>query len=897
MKIRLDGLDVPVILRTLHFARRKMTIRLQTLLAVILAWTGLAPVRAQDVYLSAGESVNLPVARKQTLRFSPRYGSLGAFDFTNVEPGVQRLVYTGGLIINVTYEVMTPKGPVPQEYEFAADNLVLWIHGMKGLDMLNGAPVGPDQKTRVELYMAGSVVVRNKDETFGAGGKPTVVTRTMRADQVYYDVEKNKAVALKADLEMKFDNYADSVHLYGERIERRSRGEWNATRAGAFSSKLPSDPALRLRTADATLTETDTEHTNIFGIPYRNILTGERDTGPVRMLESRNTRVDLLGVPIFYTPYYNADISEPIGPLRGLGFGNDRIFGAQFYTTWDMYKLLALRGPPNHKWQLDADYLSDRGPAIGSEYDYMNQDLFGYFGPNRGLIRGYYINDGGTDILGGYRGIQAVNPRNRGRAQWLHQQDLLVDHSDDGLYYDRFLRFQGQFAYLSDQNFFEQYYKQEFDTGINQETFAYFSGSRGQFYGSLLAQGGVQRDWITETQWLPNLRGAVVGQSFWDIFQYEARGGAAYARLRPSEVNPLPYVPTDLRTDTGRFDLMQELSVPFDLGPTRFVPYGLVDLAYYSNDLTGNDTGRIYGGGGLRASTTLSRLYRDVNSELFNLRGLNHKSTYWMNYANLLSNTPYTQLPQLDRLNDDTNDYGMRTMQPYFPLYIPGMDGLALQTAPQFDLQKYAIRRLVMNRVDTRDDLQVVQAGVNNRLQTKRGMPGREHTVDWMSLNLSASFFPDPGRDNFGHTASLLEFDYLWNVGDQTALTASGWFDPFDPGARYWTIGGHIQRPNGVNFYAGYRQTDPLNSKTVTLSTLYTLSKKYSVNVAASYDFGTQLALSNNVTIFRTGTDLTVGLGFSYNALVNNFGVNFVVIPNLAAAAGFGRAGTPMAMQ
>ena len=72
---------------------------------------------------------------------------------------------------------------------------------------------------------------------------------------------------------------------------------------------------------------------------------------------------------------------------------------------------------------------------------------------------------------------------------------------------------------------------------------------------------------------------------------------------------------------------------------------------------------------------------------------------------------------------------------------------------------------------------------------------------------------------------------------------------------------------------------------------------KYAINVAASYDFGTQLALSNSVTVFRTGTDLTVGLGFSYNALVNNFGVNFVVIPNLAAAAGFGRAGSPLVAQ
>ena len=45
------------------------------------------------------------------------------------------------------------------------------------------------------------------------------------------------------------------------------------------------------------------------------------------------------------------------------------------------------------------------------------------------------------------------------------------------------------------------------------------------------------------------------------------------------------------------------------------------------------------------------------------------------------------------------------------------------------------------------------------------------------------------------------------------------------------------------------------------------------------------------------GNVIRYGLGFSYNALVNNFGVNFVVVPNLAAAAGFGRAGMPMLAQ
>ena len=46
--------------------------------------------------------------------------------------------------------------------------------------------------------------------------------------------------------------------------------------------------------------------------------------------------------------------------------------------------------------------------------------------------------------------------------------------------------------------------------------------------------------WMTRTEWLPKVDGAVVGQSFWDLFVYNARASAGYAQLQPSTVNPLP---------------------------------------------------------------------------------------------------------------------------------------------------------------------------------------------------------------------------------------------------------------------------------------------------------------------------------------------------------------------
>ena len=53
--------------------------------------------------------------------------------------------------------------------------------------------------------------------------------------------------------------------------------------------------------------------------------------------------------------------------------------------------------------------------------------------------------------------------------------------------------------------------------------------------------------------------------------------------------------------------------MPFTLGPFRVVPYGVLDLTAYNNDLLGDSVGRVMGGGGVRTSIPFSRLYREMS--------------------------------------------------------------------------------------------------------------------------------------------------------------------------------------------------------------------------------------------------------------------------------------------
>jgi hypothetical protein len=390
----------------------------------------------------------------------------------------------------------------------------------------------------------------------------------------------------------------------------------------------------------------------------------------------------------------------------------------------------------------------------------------------------------------------------------------------------------------------------------------------------------------------------VVGLSLLDRFVYTGRANAGYALLRPTVQSALPVIPTEQKIDTVRLNVHQKISAPLDLGPFRFEPYGVLDLSYYSRDLTGESRGRVVGGGGAKASLPLSKIYRNVESELFNVRGLNHKINLSTNFSYTDSNTPLNQLPLLDRLNDENADLNYRSFRStaeLYKLFLPNLintdAATAFATDPVYDSQLYALRRLTENRPETVDRLSVVKFDLHQRLQTKRGPRGNEHTVDWMTLDLSASFFPNPERDNFGKSNfAFLEANYTWNVGDRFSLLTAAWVDPFEFGARYFSTGINFNRPDGTNLYLGYRHIDPLGSRAVIASMVYQINRKYSTQITGVLDFGFQKTVFGTLAFNRTGTDLTMSVGVTYNALINNLGFQFLLIPN-AAVPGSGLMG------
>lgn len=773
--------------------------------------------------------------------------------------GEQAILITGGVI--VTVRNLANLGLIDIE----ADRLILWSRG-NTQELFQGMRGSQGQTSKeLEFYLSGNVEIRQQEGP---------VNRTLRAEQIYYDVNRNVAVAVSADVEFKQPGLPDPIHLRADELLQLSTTQFKAVRAEVFTSRLPSDPGIKVYVTEATVDEKRIPRRSIFGRQVVNRQTGLPETEPQRIFRGRNMFLEVEDVPIFYLPFIQGDVEDPLGPLEQFRFSHDRVFGSQVYTTFNGYDLFGLDPLAGTRWRLDVDYLSKRGPALGTDFDYFGNDLFDVPSRYTGLIKAWGLNDDGRDILGGGRGEAEPHPDWRGRFLWRQNWWELPAG----------FTVQTQASLLSDKNFFEQFYKQEFDLDIDQETFAYVKQQQNNWAWTLLAEPRL-RDWVTETEWLPKGDGYLIGQSFFELLTYNVHASAGYAQLRPTEEPPPPILPTDVRVDTGRFDLWQDLSLPFNLGAVRLVPYGVLDLTHYTEDRTGADTGRLYGGGGGRASLPLSRLYPEAQSDLFNLNGINHKIVLSGNYFNVHSDTPFGLLPQLDRLDDDATDQARRGITPRLPAFNP-RHGRFLATSPLFNPQIYAIRRLVDNRVDTLDTIEVLQADLRQRWQTKRGYPGMQHIIDWMTLDLSASYFPDSNRDNFGEDFAFLEYDWTWNIGDRTALTSSGWYDPIDDGARLFAVGAHFNRPDRTSLFLGYRQIDPLESRAVTGAVSYVFSPKYAVTGSSTFDFGVNQhhSLSNGLTLTRMGSDLQVSLGFTYNALQNNFGMTFELLPNLVPA-------------
>ncbi len=641
--------------------------------------------------------------------------------------------------------------------DIEADNAILFTRTLDPRVIMEN--MRGNNKNDLEFYLSGNVEIR---ETAPPDPKNPNVneSKTLKANEVYYDVNRNVAVAVTATLELKSDIkqqgtgqpiLTEPAFVKAKEILRLSETKFEVYEADIFSSKLPSDPGLKISFAKALIEETTRPKKWFFRLfPVIDPLTGQPVEEKATLVKATDAYFEFDNIPFFYLPYLSMNARDPLGPVNNFMLGYNRIFGFSSGISFDVFKLLGIRRPPNQRLRLDLDYLSARGPAAAYRWNFGDSTFFGLPATVSGLSRGYVIHDQGQDILGGTRetnnppNYPAFNPPGvRGR-MLLRESILDLPEGFSVLF---------QIHYLSDRNFLEQYFKNEFDNDLPPQTYFYAKQSPLDTNWAWTVETTAHiRSWINETVWLPKFDGYLIGASPLDnLLTYSAWGDLANAQLRIS-TDPEPQVsPTDRPDYTGRVNLMQQLSMPVQVGDVKLVPFFYLSLGDYTRNLNDQNAGRVWGATGACASLPMSHLYADACSELLNVNGINHKIVFGMNAFFSRTNVQYQNLPQLDRLNDDATDMALRDIRPDFPLLYPNQANALL--SPLMDPQTYAVRNLLLTRLDTLASTEVVQFDVRQRWQTKRGYPGLEHIIDWMTLDLYASFFPRATRTTSAATS------------------------------------------------------------------------------------------------------------------------------------------------
>ena len=208
---------------------------------------------------------------------------------------------------------------------------------------------------------------------------------------------------------------------------------------------------------------------------------------------------------------------------------------------------------------------------------------------------------------------------------------------------------------------------------------------------------------------------------------------------------------------------------------------------------------------------------------------------------------------------------------------------LRLSPFPQFDERFYAVRRGIMDWVtgptEIADDLTVVRLGLDQRWQTKRGISGQEHILDWITLDANMEIFPSP-EQNFNQTAGMFDYDFHWFAGDRLTFLSYGGADFFSDGQRWNTAGTFLSRPPRGSIYLGLNSFEgPISSEVITASYTYRMTDKWLSTFGTSFDLRSEGNIGENFRLTRVGESFLFTVGANVDVSRGNFGFSVALIP------------------
>lgn len=729
----------------------------------------------------------------------------------------------------------------------SADRIVFWTPMVRSL-FQGDADIS---SSAGEMYLEGDVVFR--------AGENVIYAQSM-----FYNVTRETGLVLDAEAITTIDEFQGVVRVKAEVMQQVAKGNYRAFDAAVTSSRM-GVPRYWLQSDQLQLNERT-----------RNVV--DQSTGRLRadrdyFVTSDQNFVFLGGIPLLYWPRFATSLEKPTFYLSDVDVNNDNIFGTQVLLDWDLFQLLGIEdAPPGVDWELSTDYLSDRGPALGTNLNYTLPGLFGIPGLTRGDLDVWGISDSGTDQLGLDR--LALEPEEdfRGRALLRHQQEMPNGY-----------RFVAELGWLSDRNFLEQYLESEWDQDLDHTT-----GIRLQrhYFNQLfdLSANLQLNDFYQETERLPALDHYLLGGTFLgERVTWQMHNHASYSKLNratdpvnaaeAAEYFPLP---GEDNRDGVVVSTNQQLSITLPVGPINVRPTASVEASHFGEASDGDSLTRIVGQAGIAMNLPMVRIDSSIENSLLNIRGLAHKMDWTAEYWYADSDANLNELPLYDSLDDNAQEQFRRR-------FIGDTFGGALPS--RFDPRTYAFRQGIQRNVTSpsdviADDLQQFRLGLHQRVQTKRGLPGRDRIVDLIQFDIDTILFPNADRDNFGETIGPTTYDFRYHIGDRFSILSDGYIDFFDDGLRSISAGLKTSRPGVGDWYIGLMSLEgPISSTVLRTAMDYRLNEKWIFSGATTYDFGTIGNVGQSVGLTRIGESLLVRLNIDVNPGRDNVGFGFQVEP------------------
>jgi hypothetical protein len=684
---------------------------------------------------------------------------------------------------------------------------------------------------------------------------------TLRGPQIYYDVRNNNAVMLDAVFWTYDEKRQLPLYVRAKSIKQTAADQFVATKATLTNTAML-DPELSIGVSSVTITRRQeaTEQSPLErGTPAATVST--------TTVQADNVTVRAGGVPIFYWPRYSGD--PAMMPIRDLRVENRSGSGVAVKATFNAYSLLGLKKPADSRFDLMTDYYFERGPALGTRLGWNNPD-------SRGGLMAYMVpTDTGTDLL---KPGTKIDRDDEFRGAIAGDQRWQLDDA-----WSVFL----EGSYISDETFIDAFFEDQGET--RREFTNRIRADRTERNTQFSLEGkGTFNDFIAN-EWLLQSQGYSVSKlpeatytrqaddllnethpgllSYWSEYRVGALqlafdeidpakrgfGSTALSQrafgLDPTQSYGDRFRALGLSEDTVyRADTRQEVSLNAEIGRVRVQPFVQGRLTAYDNSFEQyspdeDDSTRLQGAAGIRASTSFERIYDGVDSSLLDVHRLRHiiepNMTVWHS--------------------------GTTVNSASLPVYDPTVEALADGTIMRF--------------------------GATQTLQTQRGTPGRWHNTDLVVLN--TDFVVSSGnaerttpigrifdyRPEYANPGNYFVGDVVYRITDATALTGSTVFDFDDSQQAMSTAGVIIQHAPEFSTFGDVRFINELDSTYLNMGASYEFTTKYTATIAAAYDLDLGGFQTTDFEIRRKFASMLFGVNLGFNDITGETSFGFVLRP------------------